>query len=90
MSKKLFTILSALLLVTLLLGACGPKPTEAPQQPVATEEPTAPEVPAAPEETAAPEEPMEEGFTIGISNPFISSEYRTQMIAELIEVNQEY
>ncbi|KPL73685.1 sugar ABC transporter substrate-binding protein [Bellilinea caldifistulae] len=29
-------------------------------------------------------------FTIGISNPFISSEYRTQMIAELIEVNKEY
>ncbi|HEX5637239.1 MAG TPA: substrate-binding domain-containing protein, partial [Gammaproteobacteria bacterium] len=29
-------------------------------------------------------------FTIGISNPFISSEYRTQMIAELIEVNAEY
>ncbi len=31
-----------------------------------------------------------EKFTIGISNPFISSEYRTQMIAELQEVNQEY
>ena len=31
-----------------------------------------------------------ETFTIGISNPFISSEYRTQMIAELIEVNAEY
>jgi len=31
-----------------------------------------------------------EKFTVGISNPFISSEYRTQMIAELIEVNQEY
>jgi ribose transport system substrate-binding protein len=29
-------------------------------------------------------------FTIGISNPFISSEYRTQMIAELQEVNKEY
>jgi ribose transport system substrate-binding protein len=29
-------------------------------------------------------------FTIGISNPFISSEYRTQMIASLIEINQEY
>jgi ribose transport system substrate-binding protein len=29
-------------------------------------------------------------FTIGISNPFISSEYRTQMIAELIDVNKEY
>jgi len=29
-------------------------------------------------------------FTIGVSNPFISSEYRTQMIAELQEVNKEY
>lgn len=29
-------------------------------------------------------------FTIGISNPFISSEYRTQMIQELKDVNQEY
>jgi ribose transport system substrate-binding protein len=31
-----------------------------------------------------------EAFTIGISNPFISSEYRTQMIDELIQTNQEY
>ena len=86
MSKKLLTILSALLLVSLLLGACGgPQPTEAPEEPVAPEEPAPTE---APEE---PEEPMEEeAFTIGISNPFISSEYRTQMIDELIEVNQEY
>jgi ribose transport system substrate-binding protein len=29
-------------------------------------------------------------FTIGISNPFISSEYRTQMIQELIDTNKEY
>ena len=29
-------------------------------------------------------------FTIGISNPFISSEYRTQMIQELKDVNTEY
>ena len=36
------------------------------------------------------EEPEDDRFTIGISNPFISSEYRTQMIAELIAVNQEY
>jgi ribose transport system substrate-binding protein len=31
-----------------------------------------------------------EKFTIGISNPFISSEYRTQMIQELIDTNKEY
>lgn len=31
-----------------------------------------------------------EPFTIGISNPFITSEYRTQMIDELITTNAEY
>ena len=81
MSKKLFTILSAMLLATMLLVACGPQPTEAPTvQPEATK---APEQPA----TAQPEAKK---FTIGISNPFISSEYRTQMIDELLQVNQEY
>ncbi len=92
MSKKLFTIVSALILVSMLLGACAPKATETPvvetQAPVVTEQPT-----AAPEKTEAPvvtEAPADNKFTIGISNPFISSEYRTQMIAELIEVNQEY
>ncbi len=89
MSKKLFTIISALLLVTILLGACSPKATETPA--VQTEAPVATEVPA----TAVPqaqvtEEPTAEKFTIGISNPFISSEYRTQMIDELIQTNQEY
>jgi ribose transport system substrate-binding protein len=45
-----------------------------------------------PEEEEEMEEPAadDDKFTIGISNPFISSEYRTQMIASLIEVNQEY
>ena len=86
MSKKLLTLLSALLLVTLLLGACGPQAPEATEAPEMTE---APEATEAPEMT---EEPSTDGapFTIGISNPFISSEYRTQMIDELIAVNQEY
>jgi len=83
MSKKLFTILSALLLVSILLGACGSKPTavqtQAPATSVAQTQPP-----------AASETPATKKFTIGISNPFISSEYRTQMIAELIEVNKEY
>ncbi|MEO5953236.1 MAG: substrate-binding domain-containing protein [Chloroflexia bacterium] len=42
--------------------------------------------PAAAPTTAAPAKK----FTIGISNPFISSEYRTQMIQELIDTNKEY
>ena len=80
MSKKLFTILSVLLLAAILLGACGPQPT------------AAPEATTPPEEPAATEEPVVGGglYTIGVSNPFISSEYRTQMIAELIETNAEY
>jgi ribose transport system substrate-binding protein len=79
MSKKLFTILSAMLVLTMLLSSCGgAKATEAPVVvPQTTEAPIATEAPA-------------KAFTIGISNPFISSEYRTQMIAELQEVNKEY
>ena len=41
-------------------------------------------------ETAAGAMTAEKPFTIGISNPFISSEYRTQMIQELIDTNKEY
>src|SRR5215213_8384353 len=43
-----------------------------------------------PTATPAAVAPPAEKFTIGISNPFISSEYRTQMIQELIDTNQEY
>jgi ribose transport system substrate-binding protein len=82
MSKKLFTILSAMLVLTMLLGACG--------TPAATEQPAAqPQQTEAPAATQAPA-PEAKKFTIGISNPFISSEYRTQMIDELIAVNKEY
>jgi ribose transport system substrate-binding protein len=89
MSKKLFTIISTLLLVTILLGACSPKATETPA--VQTEAPVATAVPAtAVPQAQATEVPTTEKFTIGISNPFISSEYRTQMIDELIQTNQEY
>ncbi len=45
--------------------------------------------PAAAPATTAPAQPAKK-FTIGISNPFISSEYRTQMIDELKQVNKEY
>ncbi len=40
--------------------------------------------------TAAPTQAPAKKFTIGISNSFISSEYRTQMIDELKAVNAEY
>jgi ribose transport system substrate-binding protein len=95
MSKKLFPILSALILVSMVLSACGPKATETPavqtQAPAETAAPAVSEAPATPTAQAqATEPPITKKFTIGISNPFISSEYRTQMIAELIETNKEY
>jgi ribose transport system substrate-binding protein len=89
MEKKSIMLLVTLVTVmTIILAACAPAaptaaPVEATEAPVvATEAPAEAEVPEQPAETKV--------FTIGISNPFISSEYRTQMIAELIEVNQEY
>jgi ribose transport system substrate-binding protein len=74
-----------LLLVVTMLASCTTQPTatQAPAATTAPEQPT--QAPAQP--TAAPETKT---FTIGISNPFISSEYRTQMIDELKQVNQEY
>lgn len=80
--KHLFGLLLIVVLLVTALAACAPKATEAPKQ-----EAEKTEAPAA-EPTKAEE--TSKKFTIGISNPFISSEYRTQMIAELIEVNKEY
>jgi len=90
MSRKntLFVLLSMVIILS-MLAACqpaAPAPTEAPAE---TEAPVVTEAPVATEEPAAVEEPAKV-FTIGISNPFISSEYRTQMIQELKDVNAEY
>jgi ribose transport system substrate-binding protein len=82
--KKYLMVIATLIAVASMLVACGAPATEAP----APEAPAATEAPAVAPATEAPAEP--EAFTIGISNPFISSEYRTQMIAELEEVNKEY
>jgi ribose transport system substrate-binding protein len=77
MSKKSVMLLVTFVTVlSMVLTACGAPATTA-----------APEPTKAPEATAVPEKKT---FTIGISNPFISSEYRTQMIAELQDVNKEY
>ncbi len=87
-TKKLFTQLAILVAIASMLAACGaPAPTTAPAtaKPATAAPATAAPATAAPA-TAAPVKK----FTIGISNPFISSEYRTQMIAELQEVNKEY
>src|SRR6185503_12341295 len=95
-SKKFVLWVMTLITIASLITACGGATPEAPAtEPPATEAPAteapATEPPAA-TEAPATEAPAAEGapFTIGISNPFISSEYRTQMIDELIETNQEY
>ncbi len=82
MSKKAskFTlVVTALVIITSLLAACAPAATTA-----------APTNPPAPTSAPATQPPAAKKFTIGISNSFISSEYRTQMIQELKDVNAEY
>jgi ribose transport system substrate-binding protein len=78
-SRKYVLLVTILITIASMLAACGAPATQAP----ATQAPAATEAPSQGEAKQAP-------FTIGISNPFISSEYRTQMIAELQEINKEY
>jgi ribose transport system substrate-binding protein len=75
-NRKLYLPVVLLLILTTLLAACGGE-TPAP-------------TPTSGTTTQATPAPGGEKFTIGISNPFISSEYRTQMIQELIDTNKEY
>jgi ribose transport system substrate-binding protein len=76
MTRRFFALFTLLIAIASLIAACGGAPTT-----------TAPTAAPAGQPTAAPEGKK---FTIGISNPFISSEYRTQMIQSLIEINKEY
>jgi ribose transport system substrate-binding protein len=79
--QKPFMLVIAVILVASMLAACaGATPTAAP----------APTKAPAPTTAPAPTQAQAKKFTIGISNPFISSEYRTQMIQELKDVNAEY
>ena len=91
-TRNIVLKVATLIAIVSMLAACGAPATPAPTQaPAATEAPAATTAPAKPQATEAPTaQPEAKKFTIGISNPFISSEYRTQMIAELIEVNKEY
>jgi ribose transport system substrate-binding protein len=85
--KTTLAVLTMIVIVS-MLAACGGAPAATPttSAPAAAPTASAPTVPAA-QPTSAP---AGEKFTIGISNPFISSEYRTQMIQELKDVNAEY
>jgi monosaccharide ABC transporter substrate-binding protein, CUT2 family (TC 3.A.1.2.-) len=84
MTRRFFALFTLLIAIASLIAACGGAPTTTAPTAAPAGEPTA--APAG-QPTAAPEGKK---FTIGISNPFISSEYRTQMIQSLIEVNKEY
>ncbi len=81
--SKLFAVLALIAVLGVLVVACAPAEEPVVEDPVVED----PEV-----EEPVVEEPVDEvgPFTIGISNPFISSEYRTQMIDNLITVNEEY
>ncbi|HSM54665.1 MAG TPA: substrate-binding domain-containing protein, partial [Candidatus Sulfomarinibacteraceae bacterium] len=88
MNKKTLALL-LLLILALGLVACGggAEDTPEPEEPTTEAEVEEPEV----EETEEGEEPApQETFTIGISNGFVGSEWRTQMIQDLEEVNAEF
>jgi ribose transport system substrate-binding protein len=102
-NRKSYLAVALLIVLTMVLAACdtgtpaATPTTGAAAQPTTATEPTATTAAeVAPTATTATEaQPTTatgtgEKFTIGISNPFISSEYRTQMIQELIDVNKEY
>lgn len=93
--KKLVQSVAGLIAIAFILAACA-SPTATPTQPPAslptsTSAPAATSAPTTAATTAATTAPQSgQKFTIGISNSFISSEYRTQMIDELKAVNAEY
>ncbi|WP_366519217.1 substrate-binding domain-containing protein, partial [uncultured Thermanaerothrix sp.] len=74
-------LVSLLVIVAMILTACGGQPTAAPTKPAGEQPATQP--------PAGGEQPTKK-FTIGISNPFVGSEWRSQMIKDLQEVNAEY
>ena len=80
MNRKFYIALMLIVALLPVLAACGDNTATS-----ASAGSTNPAVSAATTSAAAGKV-----FTIGISNPFISSEYRTQMIQELIATNKEY
>lgn len=84
MKKRLSLLLGLLVVALLVMGACA-APVSAPAGDAAAE---ATEAPA--EEASAEGEAAAGPFTIGVSNNFVGSEWRTQMIQNLEEVNAEF
>jgi ribose transport system substrate-binding protein len=86
MIRKFYIALVLMIVAMPVLAACGDTATPTPAaQPTtgASDQPTAAATQGGNQSGGQP-------FTIGVSNPFISSEYRTQMIQELIDTNKEY
>ncbi len=84
MSRRLFFFVSVLLTLALVFTACA-APVAAPAAPAEGGEAAATE--------AAPAEGGEAAagpFTIGLSNSFVGSEWRTQMIQQMQDVNAPY
>jgi ribose transport system substrate-binding protein len=73
-SKRSILAIMTLLLV-IVLAACAGAAEETPTQP-----------PAVQDTPMAEETPVGDGFTIGVSNGFVASEWRTQMISDMEEV----
>jgi ribose transport system substrate-binding protein len=91
MNRKLYIALMLMIAVMPVLAACGDTGTTT--QPTNTAGGAAQPTSAGQSTAAATQgggQAATQPFTIGISNPFISSEYRTQMIQELIDTNKEY
>jgi ribose transport system substrate-binding protein len=100
MNRKIMTVLSVLLVAAMLVTACAAPaapaaPADAPAAAEATEAPAEGATEASAEATEAPAEEAVAGeaaagpFTVGLSNNFVGSEWRTQMIQNMQDVNQE-
>jgi ribose transport system substrate-binding protein len=87
MKQRLAVLFSLLLVVALVISACAaPVAPAAPAEPAAEGE--AAEAPAA--EAPAEGEAAAGPFTVGLSNNFVGSEWRTQMIQQMETVNAEF
>ena len=83
--KHLILVFLVILITAILISCSSPTSPSEGEDVTVTEEVAQPETPT--EETM----PAGEGkYTIGISNSFVGSEYRTQMIQVLEEVNAEF
>ncbi len=89
MKHKLFALLSALMTTGLVLAACA-APAAVPAAPAAEAEATEAVAVEAPAAAPAEGEAVAGPFTIGVSNSFVGSEWRTQMIQNMQDLNAEF